>query len=387
MSQLLDENDRKTLNYLGTPVSTRKLQKNKLYLAYYVTDGFVDIVFLWDSTINANSGFSVINYKKRKRPTTIQLNSSDKTEILQTLHNFQHLKSLYFQNFFIPTDSLELIGNISNLKKLDIMNRRSISFPNSLGTLPKLTDLAITIIEKPFYFSESLKNLQNIEKFHIGTDLKKFPEFILNFKKLSMLSLRSNSMSTIPSSIGDLRNLKELDLYNNNLSTLPHSIGNLKNLANLNIARNKFPKIPEYIKNLNNLKKIDISYNPFVSLESFKYLFSNPNLTIKSDFAIATYFKQTIGGLEIPKEVKNYWYERNYEKIMQYYTPPITEIAQIYAQNPKSLKNNELERLRTEATKEERNIIELSLPKNDPILKIINDKLKIDLKNGFGLMR
>ena len=71
---------------------------------------------------------------------------------------------------------------------------------------------------------------------------------------------------------------------------------------------------------------------------------------------------------------------------MQYYTPPIAEIAQQYAQNPNSLTNHELKRLETEATNEVRDILELSLPTTDPILKFINEKLKIDLNNGFGLM-
>nr|WP_147663016.1 leucine-rich repeat domain-containing protein [Candidatus Prometheoarchaeum syntrophicum]QEE16135.1 Leucine Rich repeats (2 copies) [Candidatus Prometheoarchaeum syntrophicum] len=386
MSQNISEKDQKTLNSLGSHVSPQEIQKNKLYLAYYITDGLVDIIFLWNSTINTNSGYSVINFKNRKRPQTIQLTSNDKTEILKTLQNFQHLDSLYFQNFFIPTDSLELIGDLIGLKKFSITNRNPIIFPN-LKKLSKLTEVRITISKKPFQFSKSLKNLQNLEKFHIGTDLRKFPEFILNFKKLTYLSLQSNSIPSIPESIGDLRNLREMNLYNNELSSLPHSIKNLKNLTRLNIGRNNFTRIPENIKHLKNLESIDISYNPFVSLESFRYLFFNPALTIISDFASSKNYKLSIGGLTIPKEVKNYWHEKNYEGIMQYYTPPIIEIAQKYAHNPKSLTHHELKRLETEVTEKERRILELTLPKNDPILRIINEKLKIELSNGFGLMR
>jgi hypothetical protein len=47
----------------------------------------------------------------------------------------------------------------------------------------------------------------------------------------------------------------------------------------------------------------------------------------------------------------------------------------------------EIERLKTEATNEVRDILELSLPNTDLILKILNEKLKIKLTNGFGLMR
>ncbi len=215
-------------------------------------------------------------------------------------------------------------------------------------------------------------------------DPNKFLHFVLNLKKLTNLNLRNNCLSSIPPSIDILQNLRELNLSNNELSALPHTIRDLKNLTHLNISGNNFAKIPEYLKNL---KTIDISNNPFISLESFKYLFSNPNLTITSRLGPMDEKYYSINSLKIPKKVKDYWYDGNYEKIIHYYTPSISEIAQKYAQAPKSLTNREIERLKDEATIEERNILELSLPKNDPILKIINEKLKINLKNGFELMR
>jgi len=200
----------------------------------------------------------------------------------------------------------------------------------------------------------------------------------LNFRKLKNLSLRNNSLTSIPPSISSLLSLKKLDLSGNKLSSLPHSIENLKNLTHLNIAKNNFSKIPEYIKSLQNLESIDIGNNPFVSLESFKFLFSNPKLILN--------LEQSIGSLNIPKKIINLWFDKKYDEIMQYYTPPITEIAQKYAQNPKSLTGHEFERFETEATNVVRDILELSLPKNDSMLKIINEKLKIDLNNGLKLM-
>lgn len=382
MSLLIDKNERKTLDCLGTHVSSPNIQKNTLYLAYHTTDGLVNTIFLWNSF--KNSRFSHISINN---PKLIQLSSHDRTEILKTLQNFQHLDSLYFQGFVESAETAELIGKFKNLKKLLIANFKPINLIGSIENLSNLTHLSLSIIQKPFPSPNSLKKLQNLESFHIRTDLKKFPEFILNFKKLTKLSLSYNFLNSIPPSIDSLHNLKEMNFYSNKLSTLPHSIENLPNLTHLNIGKNNFSTIPETIKNLKNLKTIDISYNPFFSLESFKYLFSNPELSITSHFDIADYFKLTIGGLEIPKEVKNYWYERNYEKIIEYYTPPIAEIAQKYAQNPNSLTNHELIRLETEATNKVRDILELSLRDNDPILEMINRKFKIDLNNGLGIMR
>ncbi|QEE16549.1 leucine-rich repeat domain-containing protein [Promethearchaeum syntrophicum] len=379
MSQILNENDRKTLNSLGSPVSSQEIKEDNLYLSYYIENGDVDTIILWGTFVKPNTAFGHFQLRGRKKPNHIRLTSYDNTEILKLLTCFHHLGSLHFFFFFESTDSLELIGNLKYLRKLSITNDNSIKLPNSLEKLSNLTDLAITITEKPFPFSDSLKNLQNLEKFHIGTDLKKFPEFVLNFKKLKSLSLASNSLLYIPPSIGDLRNLQKLNLYNNKISSLPHTIENLQNLTHINIARNNFTTIPEYIKNLKNLKSIDIDKNPFVSLESFKFLYSNRKLIING--------KQSIGSLNIPKKIKNLWFDGKYDEIMQYYTPPITEIAQKYAQDPKSLTGLEFERLETEATNEVRDILELSLPKDDSMLKIINDKLKFGLRNGLKLMR
>ncbi|QEE16135.2 leucine-rich repeat domain-containing protein [Promethearchaeum syntrophicum] len=396
MKQLLDEDDRKTLNCLGTHISSQDIQKNRLYLTYYTANGFVDKIFLWGLARTAFSKYDDFVFKNRSRPRIIDITSYSKIKILKKLENFPYLESLDIHPFFKSTDSLELIGNLKNLKRLFIFSYNPIRIPDSIGNLLGITDLGITITQKPFHLPKTFKNLKNVEKFSIRSgiskfpnspSLKNFPEFILNFKKLTHLSLRTNSLTSLPQSIGNLRNLREMNLYNNELSSLPHSIKNLKNLTRLNIGRNNFTRIPENIKHLKNLESIDISYNPFVSLESFRYLFFNPALTIISDFASSKNYKLSIGGLTIPKEVKNYWHEKNYEGIMQYYTPPIIEIAQKYAHNPKSLTHHELKRLETEVTEKERRILELTLPKNDPILRIINEKLKIELSNGFGLMR
>lgn len=409
MSQLLDENDQRTLNYLGSAVSSCEIKRSKIYLAYYTTDGFIDTIFLWDSKnipnfgqngylkmvigSNYSKGYNIkISLNNEKTPNIIELSSRDKSQIIESLNKFQHVNSIYFHSFFKKSDSLEFIGGLNYLKTLSIFNFSSIIIPDSIGNLSNLTNLRISIVYKPFFLPKTLKNLRNLEKLHIRSgnflefpkpSLKKFPEFILNFKKLTHLSLRTNLLDSIPPSISSLSNLKELDLCDNNLSTLPHSMENLENLTHLNIAWNNFRKIPECIKHLKSLKSIDIGHNFFVSLESFKYIFSNPNLTIDRRFRDGfSFYPDTT-----PKEVINYWYAGNYEKIMQYYTPPIAEIAQKYAKYPKSLTNHEIERLKFEAAKEERDILELSLSKDDPILKIINEKLKIQLRNGLGLMR
>ncbi len=64
---------------------------------------------------------------------------------------------------------------------------------------------------------------------------------------LTSLSLRSNSLDSLPNCIGKLSNLTSLDVSGNNLDSLPDCIGKLRNLVSLDISYNNIGVVPENI--------------------------------------------------------------------------------------------------------------------------------------------
>ena len=263
-----------------------------------------------------------------------------------------------------------VFGNLQNLKILKISSKKLISLPESIG---------------------NLKNLQNLNI--SSNQLTSVPNSIGHLKNLKILCLSNGILESIPNTIGDLKNLLILSLNSNNLSSLPDSIKRHHNLKELDISSNRFRNIPKPIGELQNLKEINISYNPFKSLESFKYILKRPELKIictnfyprpsdHDDFAI-----NALNLLDLPEKVKNLWYDRKDDELIEYYNTSIFKIAEKYVKNSNLLTKHEIERLNYEAVIKERELLELYLPKDDDMILKINNRLKFNLANGFELFK
>ena len=70
-------------------------------------------------------------------------------------------------------------------------------------------------------------------------------------KKLRMLDLGHNQLTSIPDTIGDLDGLTDfLYLHDNRLTSLPSSLERLTKLRYLNIGENAFTALPESVSSL-----------------------------------------------------------------------------------------------------------------------------------------
>ncbi|MEM9274859.1 MAG: COR domain-containing protein, partial [Cyanobacteria bacterium P01_F01_bin.143] len=235
----------------------------------------------------------------------------------------------------------ESIGNLINLKTLNIENNKLISLPESIGnlitlntlnlncnklaSLPKsignLNNLKTLNIEKNELVSipKSIGNLTNLNTLNLwGNRLTNLPESIGRLNSLIELRLRANRLTSLPESIGNLTSLKKLNLGGNQLVSLPESIGNLTNLNDLNLGVNKLVSLPESIGNLTNLNTLNLKENKLIRLpKSFanfttlskiflkRNLLEEPPLEIAEQGidAIRKYFKQ------LEKEGQDYIYE------------------------------------------------------------------------------
>jgi hypothetical protein len=167
----------------------------------------------------------------------------------------------------------ESIGNLTNLKTLNLEENGLRELPESIGNLTNLETLDLYMNELSA-LPKSIGNLTNLETLNLyGNYLSALPESIGNLTNLKTLNLEGNGLRELPKSIGNLTNLETLDLYANELTELPESIGNLmkSKMKSIDVGYNKLiyiPKIPlEYFHCLDNvssnyktLKTLPIGY-------------------------------------------------------------------------------------------------------------------------------
>lgn len=216
------------------------------------------------------------------------------------------------------------IGNLKNLKVLDISDTYIVTLPKSIGECDSLKEI---IVERGNLSNlpDEIGNLKNLEKLEIKNTnsnrntLTTLPNTISNLSSLKTLNLMKSGIQSladitfptsletlnlngiekgISNSIYDCENLIHLDLSNtlipnfektdlsklskleklylkgNQLNSLPESTSSLTSLKILDLSYNKFIKIPPELLNLDNLEEISLKFN---SIEVVENCFNNNN--------------------------------------------------------------------------------------------------------------
>ncbi len=130
------------------------------------------------------------------------------------------------------------VGNLTELRELDVNTNLLGKLPNEIGRLRKIQILSLSYNE-----------------------LKRIPYSIGNLTKLEQLRLDNNKLIQLPTEIRMLVNLKLLDLYNNKLNNIPSGIGKLIQLEELDLRKNHLTHLPIEIVNLKNLHYLYLSGN------------------------------------------------------------------------------------------------------------------------------
>lgn len=158
----------------------------------------------------------------------------------------------------------ESVTSLVNLKTLDVHSNQLTSLPHSMGRLSNLKTLNISgnfFDELP----ECVQNCSSLEELIADCNkLQRLPD-ALGFKLLNLqkLSVHSNKLSNLPSSISHLMSLRLLDVHKNKLKHLPEDLEKLVSLQILNISYNcdNFTALPNSICGLTSLVELDVSYN------------------------------------------------------------------------------------------------------------------------------
>ncbi|KAG0075290.1 hypothetical protein BGZ92_002969 [Podila epicladia] len=178
----------------------------------------------------------------------------------------RNLRELYLDH----NDIKVVPDSLLKLSKLDVLDLscNSISSFHSAFKMKKLKNLRRLNLDQnmltdisPIYKLKSLRELRLNHNFvgHLAIAIQ-------NMAKLKILTMESNSLVTLPETMGKLGNLCELRLSDNNLRALPESIGSMRTLQVLALRSNLLERLPESWKELENLTTLDLACNRLTSL-------------------------------------------------------------------------------------------------------------------------
>ena len=141
-------------------------------------------------------------------------------------------------------------SKIDNGGKLNLISLNLRKIPKEIGNLINLKYLQINdnqIEEIP----KEIGNLINLRGLNLSYNkIKEIPKELGNLINLRFLYLSSNQIKLIPKELGNLINLKELHFYDNQIKEIPRKLGNLINLEMLYIKNNQIKNIPKEFEDL-----------------------------------------------------------------------------------------------------------------------------------------
>ncbi|ORX83716.1 L domain-like protein [Anaeromyces robustus] len=154
------------------------------------------------------------------------------------------------------------INKNGEIDKLQVNNQVfSSGIPNIIFKITSITSLYL-LNDTISILPDNIGNLKNLKRLDIRNNkLKTIPSSIKNLSKLEYLNLSNNPITKLPEEIGDLTELRLIYLNNCKLEQLFSSITKLSNLQELEIKNNKLKSIPKELGNLKNLKRLDLNNN------------------------------------------------------------------------------------------------------------------------------
>ena len=170
----------------------------------------------------------------------------------------------------IPIHGLHLpdaIGELTNLRKLDLAESGLKALPATLANLSALEELDLrgcSFTTIPF----DLRCFPALRVLHLGgVPLTTLPTGMFDLPALEELFVSGPAlMEDDFARLGELRSLRQLGLFSTDRTTLPDSIGALSELEMLMLYQTKVAALPDSMVGLEKLKHISIDFTPIRNL-------------------------------------------------------------------------------------------------------------------------
>jgi Leucine-rich repeat (LRR) protein len=159
------------------------------------------------------------------------------------------------------TEVSHRIGELRNLRMLDLGHNKLSQIPESLGGLEALTDFLYLHDNELTALPPSLRQLTRLCYLNISENkFEVLPESVTEMSGLIELRVTDNRLTGLPPSISGLTRLRELHVRNNRLTTLPDAIGSLIELRQIDLIGNPIVSLPENLLKLPRLEKLDLRW-------------------------------------------------------------------------------------------------------------------------------
>ena len=304
-----------------------------------------------------------IDWKQAATPVSQLLNlrklmitGNDLVELPNKITALKNLEELHA--YANSLESLpENIGNLTNLRVLNIGSSRTGQTRNQIGEFPKsfskltkleylnmngtymqdlpsglretkalrelyvnwcgLTDLKylenctnLEVLEAGhnyfFKLPEWIGSLQNLRVLNLDGNffpgkqvphLQYLPESICRLQNLEVLRLNDQLLKSLPSCLGELKSLQVLTLRNNMLDSLPSSLSNLTSLRDLELKANMITVLPDLNK-MKQLQTLNLSFNPDLNLNTEAGKFKDLNQLKKLDISYLPSTNNTMAAIK-----------------------------------------------------------------------------------------
>ena len=211
----------------------------------------------------------------------------------------------------------EVIGQLSQLERLDLSRNQLSALPEAIGQLFRLQMLNLSDNQLSA-LPEAIGQLSQLKELNLSRNqLSALPEAIGQLSRLKELNLSVNQLSALPEAIGQLSWLEMLNLSYNQLSALPEAIGQLSRLEKLGLSNNQLSALPEAIGQLSQLEKLDLSNNQLRALpgaanrlERLEQLFLHGNPELALPYEVLERMQWEIGRSQgrSPREILDYYF-------------------------------------------------------------------------------